>query len=246
MFVYLITNKLNNKFYIGKTRYLNLRWSQHKCNAFTKRKISPLYTAFRKYGLENFKMTVLKQCNSDQEAYELERVLISLFKSNIRSIGYNLSKGGEGSGGFKVSQKNKEKYKNLYSGEKSHRSKLTNLEVENMINDYLSGNFTSKELANKYKINKNHVTRILNGYHYKDVNVKIDKETMQYLSNKNRIKNLARGEKNKSSKLTENDVRLIRKLHDEKYTVNYIAKKFNITITNVYYIIQKKTWTHVI
>ena len=64
MLVYKITNKINNKCYIGSTYNFEKRKSQHikvsKNKAGNKAYNYPLYRAFRKYGLENFNFEVLE------------------------------------------------------------------------------------------------------------------------------------------------------------------------------------------
>ena len=53
-----------------------------------------------------------------------------------------------------------------------------------------------------------------------------------------------RGENNKSSKLTEKDIKFIRENY-KRYKKDTLAKMFGITSTNVYYIYKKYTWKHV-
>ena len=64
MLVYKITNKINNKCYIGSTYNFEKRKSQHikasKNKAGNKAYNYPLYKAFRKYGLENFTFEILE------------------------------------------------------------------------------------------------------------------------------------------------------------------------------------------
>lgn len=64
MLVYKITNKINNKCYIGSTYNFESRKSQHikasKNKAGNKTYNYPLYKAFRKYGLENFTFEILE------------------------------------------------------------------------------------------------------------------------------------------------------------------------------------------
>lgn len=67
------------------------------------------------------------------------------------------------------------------------------------------------------------------------------------IKDKKRHGNFIQGEKQWASKITENDVRQIRKLRKEKgYTLFKLAKIFNVTFTNIGLIIQRKTWKHVI
>ena len=52
MIVYKVTNKINNKIYIGiTTRNINIRWKEH-CNLRARSSI--LKSAISKYGKDNF------------------------------------------------------------------------------------------------------------------------------------------------------------------------------------------------
>lgn len=74
-FIYGIKNKINNKLYIGKTTYsLDKRFKEHKRDSTRNSKeVRPLYRAFRKYGIENFEIFQIEECNiealSDREIY---------------------------------------------------------------------------------------------------------------------------------------------------------------------------------
>ena len=63
---------------------------------------------------------------------------------------------------------------------------------------------------------------------------------------KNKMSNSAKkGEENKSSKLTNENVFKIRKLHIEKISSYKIAKIFNVSKGTILAIINKKTWKHI-
>ena len=55
-YIYKITNKINNKVYIGKTLgTIENRWKSHiRDSKRTHCEKRPLYSAFEKYGVENF------------------------------------------------------------------------------------------------------------------------------------------------------------------------------------------------
>ena len=55
-YIYKITNRLNQKAYIGKTIYtVEERWQEHIRDSKRDRcKDRPLYRAMNKYGIENF------------------------------------------------------------------------------------------------------------------------------------------------------------------------------------------------
>lgn len=98
-YVYIFTNNINNKVYIGQTSVsLEARYKQHMY--YSKTKSTYFYDAIKKYGIDNFKFECLKElkCDTLQELSkqldEWEIFYISHYKSNNKSFGYNLTKGG--------------------------------------------------------------------------------------------------------------------------------------------------------
>lgn len=55
----------------------------------------------------------------------------------------------------------------------------------------------------------------------------------------------ARGEKCGASKLTESDVRKIRELVAAGVYVKEVANRFHTDVSNVHFIVKRKTWRHV-
>jgi group I intron endonuclease len=97
--VYKAVNLCYNKSYVGKTTQpLNERKLAHKRN--TKRidkfkKIS-FYNAIRKYGFENFRWEVLKECDSKEMLGLMETFMIMVHHSHWTENGYNMTWGGDG------------------------------------------------------------------------------------------------------------------------------------------------------
>jgi group I intron endonuclease len=97
--VYLATNTVNGKKYIGKTvRTLQQRWSQHKSNALTQNSQTYFHRAIRKYGAAAFTVEVLGRCNEwdEENLNTCERLLIRLYDTRNPDKGYNQSDGCEG------------------------------------------------------------------------------------------------------------------------------------------------------
>lgn len=90
--VYIHTNKLNNKVYIGITKQIpERRWGKNGINY----KSTPyFYSAIKKYGWDNFEHEILFTGLTKEEACEQECRLIKEFKSNDREFGYNITDGG--------------------------------------------------------------------------------------------------------------------------------------------------------
>lgn len=90
--IYLITNLLNGKQYVGKTKYtLAHRFSQHCNNDFYN---TYIHNAIVKYGKENFKIEEI--CRTDDSHWkELETFYIKLYHTHYTEGGYNISWGGD-------------------------------------------------------------------------------------------------------------------------------------------------------
>ena len=94
-YIYKITNKINNKCYIGKTlKTIEERWKEH-CKDYLRRSEEkrPLYSAMKKYGIENFKVEEIEQC-SENIVNEREKYWIEYYSSFKN--GYNATLGGDG------------------------------------------------------------------------------------------------------------------------------------------------------
>jgi group I intron endonuclease len=62
--VYKITNEVNGRFYIGRSKNLKKRWERHKEDM--NKKNLPLYVDMREYGFENFSLSVIEMCEEEQ------------------------------------------------------------------------------------------------------------------------------------------------------------------------------------
>lgn len=100
--IYVITNLINNKEYVGKSKQVE------------KRMMEPHFTPFdlgkdiKEYGKNNFQYRVLIYC----ELWELDRLETAFIKfrhSHVSEGGYNISTGGYAHTGAPVSQQTREK-----------------------------------------------------------------------------------------------------------------------------------------
>lgn len=90
----------NGKIYIGCTvQTLERRKQSHKCSALKKNSSLYFHRAISKYGFENITWDILFQTDDHKKLLDAEIKFIDLYKSNI--IGYNLTKGGQGTLGSK-------------------------------------------------------------------------------------------------------------------------------------------------
>lgn len=112
MLIYLVRNTINNKWYVGQTiGTLDERWKRHvQRSKNTKSTKSHLHAAMVKYGIEHFETITLMDGLSDkQELDKWEKIFISCFESRNPAFGYNLTKGGWGSLGWKHSEESRNK-----------------------------------------------------------------------------------------------------------------------------------------
>lgn len=93
-YIYKITNKTNQKAYIGKTeRSIQERWKEHLRHIPMYCDKLPLYKALAKYGQENFSIEQVEECDS---ASLNEREIYWINQYDTYRSGYNCTGGGEG------------------------------------------------------------------------------------------------------------------------------------------------------
>lgn len=136
-YIYKITNLVNGKCYIGQTsQNIRKRWRDH-INTSNEKNSNyynyPLYKAFRKYGINNFKFEIIEECNVN-ELNEKEIFYIEEF--NSYKDGYNQTLGGGGHKTFDVP-------------------------IEDIISSYLELKTIGK-VAKKFKMRTDYVSKILN------------------------------------------------------------------------------------
>lgn len=104
-YIYLIENKINHHKYVGKTNEtVYKRFRRHvnsSININDKDANSPLHKAIRKYGEDNFIVSTIEECSSEQ-ASEREIYWIKYYETYL--YGYNATQGGDGSTLYDYSQ----------------------------------------------------------------------------------------------------------------------------------------------
>lgn len=122
--VYMHTNKINGKKYIGitsqrpKRRFLNGKGYQTQF----------LGKAVKKYGWENFETQILFDGISEEEAKQKEIELIAEHKTTDPTIGYNIAMGGDGTIGYHHTEEAKQKMHDAKAGKPltdEHKRKIS-------------------------------------------------------------------------------------------------------------------------
>lgn len=197
--VYMITNKINNKSYIGKTKShygekpygIERRFKTHLYNAIISEKTyknhndcPKLYNAIRKYGKDNFNIIELIRCDKDMiDFYEKE--MIKAY--NTIENGYNIAKGGRGRSVVNIDDDIRKKLSHNKDGI------LNILEVKNKdgilrgykVRRVVNGKEVGKKFTNKYftieenlKLAEEFLHKLKNNEDYKSIN---NKELPQYI-----------------------------------------------------------------
>lgn len=178
--VYIITNNLNQKKYIGKTSGdYNIRWKKHIKIAegngsyalYTKYAI---HLAIAKYGKNNFSFQVLDSFLTEDEAYLKEIECIQKYNSIMN--GYNMTLGGKSGG----------------SGENSNVAIFSGIDINNIFDDFLSG-LKCTVIAKKYNCTKTTIYNIIDRIVYCSVHIDdsiINKARDIRLLNKKTLPNL--------------------------------------------------------
>lgn len=123
MIIYLATNKINGKRYIGATRHsIAHRRMGHWRDANGRNFCRKFGAALKKYGLENFDWEVLKTCESKEEMISDEIRLIAELKPE-----YNITIGGQGIVGIPYTEERRAKLSKSLTGRKKSRSELEKL-----------------------------------------------------------------------------------------------------------------------
>lgn len=95
-YIYLYTNRVNAKVYVGQTWNTDARNKQHQKSARYTKKLwnHPFYNAIRKYGWDVFDHQVIAEADTQNALDALECLWIVILRAQDRLFGYNLRTGG--------------------------------------------------------------------------------------------------------------------------------------------------------
>lgn len=160
--VYIHTNKINNKIYVGITSWKpEDRWGRNG-NRYCKEEQSVFYKAIQKYGWNGFEHIIFAENLTEEEAKHMEILLIALYKSNCRryknpSYGYNMTDGGDGTVGRACTEETKQKIREKATGrvwseqQRADRRELYK-HLKNPFRGKSHSDETKKTIGNKAKI----------------------------------------------------------------------------------------------
>lgn len=151
-FIYKITNKINDKVYIGYTsRTPDRRFYEHTWEAENRidEDSSCLHKAMNKYGINSFTIEVIEEFSEDEKDWqELEKFYIQQYNSLVPN-GYNILIGGD---------KPPVRY-----GDKNNKTKLSDEKLQELYMDLRDTTIPYQTLSEKYGLSLSQLGRINNG-----------------------------------------------------------------------------------
>lgn len=238
-YIYTIQNKLNNKIYVGKSNDTKIRWAHHiKVSRGGKSKYPKdffaIHGALAKYGIDNFNFQIIEEFDDEQECLDAEGFWIEYLKTTDRSIGYNLSLGGDGPS---PTAETKLKMSKAQQGAKHSQATLNEAQVIEILHKYTNEDCTQNQLAIEYGVSRTTINDIMKKRTWTHI-------TKNYQHIKKAYKHP--GEQSGSSKLTENNVIEVIKLYNSgQHTYKEIATMFNVNEATVGAIIRGTNWKHI-
>lgn len=115
-YIYLRTNKINGKKYVGQA--VDIKQREYTWNTISHHYAGKAIDAARaKYGIDNFVFEIIKECEDEKLNY-WERYYIKKLNTKV-PYGYNLTDGGDGTSGFSLSEETKKKISDANKGKQS-------------------------------------------------------------------------------------------------------------------------------
>lgn len=175
--IYKILNKVNNKFYIGSSVNINIRFREHKrCLELGTHVNKHLQSAWNKYGSNNFEFIILEKYKNitNKELRDKETEIIQRTKCFCDEIGYNFIAGGIGTLNTPCSQEKREKISKSNMGKKTwnkgipmteeQKEKLREInnqrhskkiDIYTILGDYIETLNSIREIHRKYGVGRN-------------------------------------------------------------------------------------------
>ena len=207
-----------------------------------------------KHGIDNIVAVVIETFESKEPLDEAEKYWIAELKTDISQGGYNLWPGGGSHSGYKHPEdaltrirgwhhtpETREKLRLAAlgkTGELSRANKLTAAQVAEIKVRLWNGE-TLRAIASDYGVTKACISGIATGDTWPDIPSPPGERIFGYDGR------FIPGQKPQNTKLTEEQVREIRRRYDLKEGCEVIAADFGITGGNVSMIGRRKTWKHV-
>lgn len=219
--IYIIENLINGKFYIGSTKDFIKRYQSHLGDMRRKDHANKkIQGSVNKYGIENFKFSVLEIIKNKELLRSIEQEYINVFNPEL-----NLLKN-TGKFSYKIKLKYKKNTEEVKKLKCVHcaTSKLTESQVVEIIN-LINNNTSCEKIGKIYNVSYRSIIEIKNKMAYKH---------LSYLIKNDLLKDW--------SPLSDKDVIKIIMYLNLSREVKEIAEKYNVSLNCIRYIKKKKRW----
>lgn len=240
MGIYKIKNKLNGKVYIGSSNDIKRRWSYHKWTLSKgKHHSKHLQRSYNKNGADSFSYKVIELVEKEDDLLDRENYYFKLIKPYKNTKGYNVSK----IAGRTVYEDKSDhpRYGQTFSKEQRKRMSDSVREwYKNNGNPNL-GAVRSKETRQRMSLAKKGKVYGKNNNFFGKTHTKESREKMSRSR-----QGMYVGERNTKAKLTENDVREIRRLYSNGgITLQGLGDAYGVSKSCIMYITTRRSWKHV-
>lgn len=204
MYIYLITNLINNKKYVGQTiKNPSVRWRQHNNESKVPKYV--IHFAMRKHSIDNFQFEVIDESafNLD-ELNDLEEFYVS-FYDTFKGHGYNSTSGGEH---YLMSEEAKQKISDVNKGNTYWLGRKHSEETKKKMSENMKGKYVGK----------------LNGFYGKTHT----EETIKLLSDSHKTENLSKETRQKMSDSQRNRKDISKKVAQCDLVGNMITKFLSV------------------
>lgn len=180
--IYLITNNINNKRYVGLSNNIKRRFAEHRTPKNIINRTSNIAKAFRKYNVNNFSFEIIELVSDINDLASREVYWIQKLKPE-----YNMNEGGLGNKGHKLSDEFKKMLSTMGKLQwESKSEKEKEFFIKNNLKGVKKGHLVSEKTRNILR--------------EKNLGKKHSKETRDKISKSNKISCL--GNKNGNKKVS--------------------------------------------
>lgn len=239
--IYLITNIINGKKYVGQTvKTIEKRFKEHLKATFIENRKSIICSAIRKYDRDSFNIICLQDSIFIDNLDATEQYWIRYYDT-FGENGYNATTGGNQ---CRISDKTKLKISVALKGipkSEGHKKNLSEAQKGKIgfLNSFYGKTHSEETIAQIKETLKGQMSGKNNPFHGKCHS----EESLKKMS----ISHIGKqaGEKHPRSKLTEKDVLEIRAAVQNGVSRIDLAKLYNVGKTAIDKIIKKHTWRHI-
>lgn len=234
--IYKITSP-SGKIYIGQSWDILGRFNRYNCNHVNKQR--HLYHSFEKHGKENHLFEIIHELPFDVTQDILDRYE-QVYMDAYRDAGVELLNIREGGSRGKNSEESKRRLVETRRKNGSYfHTEETKKNIGNTVRDKNLIKYVQTEQARQRAVESR-----VGSHHSEDHKNNISKALIGKKKSETHVEKF-RGEKNKSSKLTEQNIIQIRQKYSNGNPLSELSIEYNVTPENISSIVKRQTWKHI-